>query len=290
MAFSRMMSMDSWNPFSKSFWTWDNLFGESKLSKIKNEFIQQLDAAIPDILQDPITYELPQKVVFTPYGNCYDVDTLEKHWLEQYHHDIDPTCPLTNRPLSTEWLLNDARTAKLKKWFNDIHIIRQTLLSTIQHMTAHEKDRITQQINDYQSKLNDTAELCQIEFEHIRKLDNLKEHLKINIHSPDHLSFWQKSSYKGIIKKIGLVPSEKITDYKGNEYVIPKPVADVIRLAQHPYQTETELNEAIEIYKSKMKKSHNFSNFFYKLSASQTESQLFSTKTISEIDLRGIKY
>ena len=301
--------MKSWNPLSSLFWTWENLFGtghslklnnkyipnllswniDNGLSKLKDDFKKQVNDSIPEILQDPITYELPANVVFTPYGHCYDLLSLTKHWDQQENNGVNTTCPLTNRPLNILLLLNDSRTDTLKQFFQALYSMRQKLLDDIDNMTLNEKYTIAANIYHYQIKLKNTAEISTHEFEHIKQIDILKEHLKINIHSRDHLDFWQKNSTAGIIRKMGLVTLETIKDDKGQGYTIPRPIANIMKLALKPYRTESELIKTLEECKYNLRNHHLFANFFYRLSMSNVENKLFSTKNIDAVDLRKMK-
>ncbi len=286
MAFWRIKTMDSWNPLSSAFWTWNNLFGPGILTKIRADFSKKLNDSIPDVLLDPITIELPEHPVFTPYGNFYGLETLKKHWTAQISNQHETTCPYTNRPLNTALLINNPRTEMLKQLFKNMMKKQQHLLDTINHMSLKQSDQIIKSLGEFRIDLAKTAGAFEVEMEKIKKIDRLKEHLKINVNCTEHLLFWQQTNSANFIKKIGLVPSEKITNLNGEEYKIPKPIADIMRLAEKEYETEDELKISLEQFKFEMKKSKSFLKFFYKHSLSQPEKTLFSAHPIEAIDLR----
>ncbi|MCX7121303.1 MAG: hypothetical protein NTZ67_05970 [Gammaproteobacteria bacterium] len=103
MSIFRPSQMDSWNIFSRKFWTVGNLFGKSKREQLKNaaqirtqaeqRFVEikitrvneahnaiiQLnlfDDNAPVCLTDPITMDLIENPVITPCGGVYDRDSL----------------------------------------------------------------------------------------------------------------------------------------------------------------------------------------------------------------------
>lgn len=117
MSLLRPSKMDTWNIFSKKFWTFDNLFGKSKreqteeqqrerLVRIKKDCLHNASTAIetlnennidevPHFFQDPITLELINDPVITHLGGVYDNDSLTACMRRR-------SCdPLTNTPLKS---------------------------------------------------------------------------------------------------------------------------------------------------------------------------------------------
>ena len=83
MSLFRPSTMDSWNVFSRKFWTFANLLGETTLEKEKRMKKMRLDEAHeaienfdlrndPDCLCDVITADLIQEPVITKYGTVFD--------------------------------------------------------------------------------------------------------------------------------------------------------------------------------------------------------------------------
>lgn len=254
MAFWRALAMDSWNPLSRSFWTKGNLLGTSELEEKRRQFKQYYDDNVPDVLKDSVTTELPKNPVFSPYGHCFDITTLEQHWQRQLSFNHEKTCPLTGRPLNSSLLLNTRQASNLIEIFNKIHKNRAILWKAIDDMEPENVTKIRLQIKKSIEQLNEYARAFENQFILISGIDRIKERLKMDKTSSEHLKFWHAERVSAIAKKLSVktektflkfTETTKIKDAKNNEYYIPKQIANAMQKANEEYKNQDALINAV---------------------------------------------
>ncbi len=162
MAFWRPRTMDSCNPFKRSFWTWSNLFGTStfewqaqQLAQRKQQILSEANDALvnfhpeddpPTIFICPISQELLQDPVITSVGHIYDRHQLQQ-WLNR-----NPSDPLTRQPLTMHSI----------KSFNPFNNIITTLRSLLTRYQGIKQQKLTAAQNAIDNALigEEPDELC----------------------------------------------------------------------------------------------------------------------------------
>ena len=155
MSLFRPSTMDSWNVFSRKFWTFANLFGKTNLEKEKEMQKMRLDEAHeaienfdlsndPDCLYDVITADLIQEPVITKYGTVFDKASLE-NCLRR--NPIDPT---NRQPLT----MNDAKPfPELKECINKFKRKKEVIESEVAARIARETAELSRRTKELEQTL-----------------------------------------------------------------------------------------------------------------------------------------
>ena len=155
MSLFRSSTMDSWNVFSRKFWTFANLLGETTLEKEKRMKKMRLDEAHeaienfdlrndPDCLCDVITADLIQEPVITKYGTVFDRSSLENCLRRK---SMDPT---NRQPLT----MDDVKPfAELEGCINKFKRKKEAIESEMAARIARETAELTRRAKQLEQTL-----------------------------------------------------------------------------------------------------------------------------------------
>lgn len=293
MAFWRIRNMDSWNPLSRLFWTKDNLIGPSLIENKRSQMRQLMDDMIPDTLKDPIMLELPNKPVFSPYGHCFNLETLAKHWEREISLGHDTTCPLTRRPLNSSLLLQGKIADQLNSILNKAMVAQAELLTMINKMAISDEEKIKKYIKGFQLQLIDISRDFESHVALIVNIDRAKERLKLDSSSSQHLQFWHQTKVSYLAKRVpsdaepallNILGIDKVSDKKNHDYYISRSVGAVMKTATGEYKNQEEWMHNVKRTIQLQKKSYR--NIFCCCLRSKAERKLFDTTEIETVDLR----
>lgn len=280
MAFWQPLLMDSWNPFSSSFWTYQNLMGSS-LNKLRQQLRDQLAQHLPDMLKDPLISEELTDIVITPYGHCFNRESLSKHWafqstsgksIENY------TCPLTNQKLNVTLLIEGKHKLDLKNILSDINEKRKQILLKINKMNHKNKEDIEKRLEEFRKDVKKATEKFVKILDEIKELALIKERLKLDPKKSTHLEFW-RTSHTSFEKKLNSFTEVK--DETNKTYKIPQSIYNLMLITAHrEFDSKEALLETIKVEYRKER-----GGFFASPSLSRHEKLLLS-ENLDAVDFR----
>ncbi|MHB1947343.1 MAG: U-box domain-containing protein [Gammaproteobacteria bacterium] len=296
MALSRFNSMLSWNPFSKVFWKSENWSGKSlakpqfDLNAERRFLLSAVDDVIPDCIKDMVIMSFPEDPVFSPYGHCFDRQTLISHWQTQR------TCPFTMRPLHPGMLLETKQVAGILSHFNVIKHYRDLLLNKINQMSLETKADVLNDLDNFKRMVEFKKQAIQDQIDLIVARDRInmrKERWQIDSSSTTHLQSWHQErvgTLVNILPKLMQGPilvttgHEVIHDSQKRPYVIPKSIATIMHSAEREYRSADDF--LTEIKKNIRGEKNSWRRHICCSSRSKREQAFLDAEDIDKLDMR----
>ena len=283
MAFWRLKSMDITNPFTRQFWTKENLFGVTMRERLEEQmkyewqltdFKKKLhsECEIPEDFFCPITLDIFDHPVVTRYGHLFSKYQLT-HSLALHGY-----CPLTRKPLTKNDLIEDSN---LNHLINEVKLQHQKINTTINELKKMDDAVVLQKdIQIYHAVIEvKTKQLHEI----VNALvaDDIKNRLKIDKNKEEHLQYWSEQNRSCFHGRGGV---EIRHPGSHSLFRVPTRVYHMIQAASEQHSSQHKLVDAIDY--ARVRKSPLYNNPFSFLTRKPITASVYGAESIEEIDLR----
>lgn len=220
---------------------------ESKpATELKTSMQDRIIGLLPEVFTDFITKEPLRDLVITPFGECFNKQTLDKHWFEQRARAKQTTCPIrTYHSLDESNLITTgAIYERLKAICNEVHdeiaiaATNETRLMSLSNF-IHKKEL------EFKSLISE-----------ITNINRLRQAVRLDCEQADDIKFWSQdgSFTKKMLDKLSSkIKSDKLLELAGycviylesGRFVISENIVALMKTAQTQFDSLSQFEEAL---------------------------------------------